>query len=124
MTISGRATLATASGSTADAKSRSPSICRSAARTRATVWTPSTPSISSATDDEKAWPTALDTTKSATMSSASVWSRLALADAPSTDIIVTRATPIISADAVAAVRRGLRRAFCSAIRPTAPKERR
>ena len=55
------------------------------------------------------------------MSSARVLSRLALAEAPSTAIIVTSETPIIRADAVAAVRRGLRRVFCSAIRPTAPK---
>ncbi len=58
------------------------------------------------------------------MSSASVLSRLALAEAPSTAIIVTSETPIIRAEAVAAVRRGLRRVFCSAIRPTAPKPRR
>ncbi len=58
------------------------------------------------------------------MSSARVWSRLAFAEAPSTDIIVTSETPIISAEAVAAVRRGLRRAFCSAISPTAPNPRR
>ena len=43
-----------------------------------------------------------------------------MVDAPSTAIIVTSETPIISADAVAAVRRGLRRVFCSAISPTAP----
>ena len=45
---------------------------------------------------------------------------LALADDPKIDIKVTRATPIISADAVAAVRRGLRREFWVAIVPTTP----
>ena len=56
------------------------------------------------------------------MSSARVWSRLAFAEAPSTAIIVTRATPIIRADAVAAVRRGLRRVLLGhqADRPEAP----
>jgi hypothetical protein len=42
-------------------------------------------------------------------------------DAPKIDIVVTSAKPIISAEAVAAVRRGLRRAFCAANRPTVPK---
>ena len=124
MVTSGRATAAIRSGSTPVAKSRSPSSCTRAPRTRATWATPGTSSTSFATEAEKAWPTAFETTKSATMSSARVLSRLAFADAPSTDIIVTRATPIISAEAVAAVRRGLRRAFCSAIRPTAPNARR
>ena len=40
--------------------------------------------------------------------------------APRTAIVVTSASPIISADAVAAVRRGLRRAFSLASRPTVP----
>ena len=53
-----------------------------------------------------------------------VLSMLALADCPNTAIIETRVRPIIRAEAVAAVRRGLRRAFCSARTPTAPKARR
>ena len=49
-----------------------------------------------------------------------VRSMLAFADCPTTAIIETSVRPIISAEAVAAVRRGLRTAFCSAITPTAP----
>ena len=51
-------------------------------------------------------------------------STLAFAEAPNTDIMATRVRPIINAEAVAAVRRGLRVAFCSAIRPMEPKSRR
>ena len=50
-------------------------------------------------------------------------STLDFVDWPSTAIVVTRARPIISADAVAAVRRGLRRAFSLASRPTVPNTR-
>jgi len=38
-------------------------------------------------------------------------------------MVVTSARPIIRADAVAAVRRGLRRAFSRDSRPTVPKSR-
>ena len=38
-------------------------------------------------------------------------------------MVVTNASPIISADAVAAVRRGLRRAFSLASSPTVPNSR-
>ena len=38
-------------------------------------------------------------------------------------MVVTRASPIISAEAVAAVRRGLRRAFSRASTPTVPNNR-
>ena len=51
-------------------------------------------------------------------------STLALAEDPAMDIVVTRVRPIIRADAVAAVRRGLRSEFCPASVPTAPKTRR
>ena len=51
-------------------------------------------------------------------------STLAVADWPSTDISATRVSPIISALAVAAVRRGLRSEFCAASTPTVPKARR
>ena len=43
-----------------------------------------------------------------------------LADWPSTAIVVTRVRPIIRAEAVAAVRRGLRVALVSASAPTWP----
>ncbi len=50
-----------------------------------------------------------------------VLSTLAFADAPMIDIVHASASPIISADAVAVVRRGLRRAFWPARLPTARK---
>ncbi len=120
----GLATPATAAGSTPLADSRSPSTSIRADRIRTTSATPGTRDISSAIVDEKPCPTTLETTKSATTSWASALSMLAFAEAPSTDIIVTRETPIIRADAVAPVRRGLRREFCSAMSPTAPNPRR
>ncbi len=46
---------------------------------------------------------------------------LAVALEATTPIRATRVMPIISADAVAAVRPGLRTAFCSAMWPTLPK---
>src|SRR3954453_1493697 len=49
-----------------------------------------------------------------------VRSTLALADDPRIDIVVTSARPIINADAVAAVRRGLRSEFWPARLPTVP----
>ena len=49
---------------------------------------------------------------------------LAEAEAPKIDIIAIRASPIISALAVAAVRRGLRSAFWVASVPTVPNSRR
>ena len=51
-------------------------------------------------------------------------SRLAFSEAPKTDIITIRVSPIISALAVAAVRRGLRSEFSVASTPTVPKSRR
>ena len=48
-------------------------------------------------------------------------SKLAFAEAPRIDIIATRVRPIISALAVAAVRRGLRSEFSRASTPTVPK---
>ena len=48
-----------------------------------------------------------------------VWSTLAFAEAPMIDIVQARASPIISAEAVAVVRRGLRSAFWPARLPTA-----
>ena len=51
--------------------------------------------------------------KSALKSWSMVWLTEALADWPKTENMVTRASPTISADAVAAVRRGLRMAFCA-----------
>ena len=59
---SGRATEVMAAGSTPVAKSRSPSSSTRAPRTRATSATPGTSETWSATDAEKACPTALDST--------------------------------------------------------------
>ena len=53
-----------------------------------------------------------------------VWSTLALAEAPAMDIVVTRVRPIIRAEAVAAVRRGLRSEFWPASTPMLPNTRR
>ena len=51
-------------------------------------------------------------------------STLALAESPTIAIVNARVSPIISAEAVAVVRRGLRRAFCPARLPTVPNSRR
>ena len=48
------------------------------------------------------------------------WSKLAFIEAPMIDIIATRVSPIISALAVAAVRRGFRSEFSGARTPTVP----
>jgi hypothetical protein len=59
-------------------------------------------------------------TRSPTKFLAMLSSTLAFADAPAMDMVATSAIPIISAEAVAAVRRGLRSEFCPASRPTLP----
>ena len=48
---------------------------------------------------------------------------LAFVDEPTTAIPATSSSPSVSANAVAAVRRGLRTAFVRASRPTAPNGR-
>ena len=73
---------------------------------------------------ENGIPMTLETTRSPWKFSSIVASTLALADDPRIDIVVTSASPIISADAVAAVRRGLRSEFCPARLPTVPYTRR
>ena len=73
---------------------------------------------------ENGVPMALDTTSWAVRLSSMAWSVLALADCPRIDIRATSVSPIISALAVAAVRRGLRRAFSVASAPTVVNTRR
>ncbi len=63
------------------------------------------------------------TTKSPTKVSSIVWSTEALAEAPTIAIVQASVSPIINAEAVAAVRRGLRRAFWPARLPIEPKAR-
>ena len=122
-TIVTRTDRSRASGSTAVTAWSRPSIFGIANRTRVTVATPGVRSIWSPSDGEKRSPTTLETTRSPWKLSAIVLSMLAFDDEPTMAIVVTRARPIISADAVAAVRRGLRRAFSPANRPTVPKAR-
>ena len=52
-----------------------------------------------------------------------IWLNDCFADAPMIDTKVTSASPIISADAVVAVRRGLRIAFSRASTPDVPRKR-
>jgi hypothetical protein len=85
---------------------------------------PSVRSIRLAIDGENGTPITLETTRSAKKLSSIVLSTLSLADDPRIDIVVTRASPIISADAVADVRRGLRSEFWPARLPTVPNRRR
>ncbi len=73
---------------------------------------------------ENGSPKTLLTTKSPTKFSSTDWSTLALAELPRIAIVHARASPIIKADAVAVVRRGLRSEFCPARLPTLPKTRR
>ncbi len=61
-------------------------------------------------------------TKSAVIAPATVLATLAFSDEPSTVTALIRATPIISAAAVAAVRRGLRTAFSRPSRPGSRRE--
>ena len=69
-------------------------------------------------------PTTLDTTNCDVRLRFTAASVLAVADWPRIDISATSVSPIISALAVAAVRRGLRREFCAASVPTVPNARR
>jgi hypothetical protein len=99
-------------------------ILAPAVRSSATLCTPSTSRIFLAMLVENGVPTTLETTNwdvSPRLTAASV---LAVADWPSTAISETSVSPIISALAVAAVRRGLRKEFCAASVPTVPKARR
>ena len=63
------------------------------------------------------------TRKSARTLSSMIWLNDCFADAPMIDTSVTSARPIISADAVVAVRRGLRIAFSRASTPDMPRKR-
>ena len=101
----------------------SPSILPVADRNSATVWTPGSLRICLAMVGENGVPTAFETTKSAVRFSLTAFEVLALADWPMIDMVATSARPIISALAVAAVRRGLRSEFCVASCPTDPKSR-
>ena len=113
----------TLSGSAAAIPWRSPSSSAMAYRSRITRSTPSTCSISLAIDDENGCPKTLLTMKSPTKLSAIDLSTLDFAESPTMDIVQARVRPIISADAVAVVRRGLRREFWPARLPTEPKNR-
>ena len=104
-----RARRPSASGSTAAAKSRSPSSSAGAERSSATPRRRRPRGSASATAVENGWPTTLDTMNCEVSVSPTAASRLAEAESPRIDIIVTSARPIIRAQAVAAVRRGLRR---------------
>ncbi len=73
---------------------------------------------------ENGSPNTLLTTKSPMKFSSIAWSTLALAESPRIAIVQPRASPIIRAEAVAVVRRGLRSEFCPARLPTLPKIRR
>jgi len=86
----------------------------------ATVCTPGCLRISFAIVGENGDPTAFETTKSAVSVSLTALSVLAFADCPRIDMVATRASPIMSALAVAAVRRGLRSEFWVASVPTEP----
>jgi hypothetical protein len=72
---------------------------------------------------ENGWPIAFDTTNSEVSDSSMAASVLADAELPRIAIIAISASPTIRALAVAAVRRGLRREFSVASRPTVPKGR-
>ena len=113
-----------ACGSIAATKPKPPSMSGKACRSWVTPATPSTSRIWAATSGENAWPTTLDTMNCEVSVSPIASSVLAEADEPKIDIIAISARPIIRALAVAAVRRGLRRAFWAAIAPTVPNSRR
>jgi hypothetical protein len=74
-------------------------------------------------EGENRSPTTLEITRSPWKLSATVLSMLAFEEAPTMAIVETSASPIISADAVAAVRLGFRREFSPASRPIAPNSR-
>ena len=86
--------------------------------------TPSTSLMRSAMVAENGSPKALLTTKSPTKFSSTAWSTDAFDEAPRIATVNASASPIISAEAVAAVRRGLRSEFWPARLPTGPKTRR
>ena len=87
-------------------------------RSRTTRSTPSTCSIWSPIAGVKPCPITLLTTKSPTKLSATDLSTLAFAESPTIAIVQASASPIISAEAVAVVRRGLRSEFWPARLPT------
>ena len=95
-----------------------------ALRSSVTPATPSRRRICSATSVENGWPTTLETMNCEVSVLPMAASVLADAELPKIDIIAISASPIIRALAVAPVRRGLRRAFCAASRPTVPNSRR
>ena len=107
-------------GSTPPRNSRFPATLAWAKRVRTTDSTPGAFSALSLTLGEKPCPIRLLITRSPTKFFAMLSSTLAFADAPAMDMVATSAIPIISAEAVAAVRRGLRSEFCPASRPTLP----
>ena len=73
--------------------------------------------------EEKAPWKMLLTTKSPTKVSSICLSTVALAEAPTIAIVQARVSPIMRAEAVAAVRRGLRREFWPARLPIDPNQR-
>ncbi len=106
------------------AKPDEPMTSGNAWRNWATVSTPSTWRICSATLGENGVPTALDRMNCEVRVFSMAWSVLAFAERPRIDMRATRVRPIMRALAVAAVRRGLRIEFCAASCPTVPKARR
>ena len=111
-------------GSTADTNSCWSPTLPLADRIEATLCTPSSCSISFAYAAENGCCVALETISCAVRVPLIALSVLAFADCPRIDINATRVSPIISALAVAAVRRGLRRVFSVASLPTVPNTRR
>jgi len=85
---------------------------------------PSTFRTSRATEVENGVPITFDTMNCDVTAFSRALSVLAEAEAPRIDISETRARPSMRADAVAAVRRGLRLEFWAASWPTVPKARR
>ena len=100
-----------------------PSMSAGVNWSRVTVATPSTWAMSSPIPVGKLWKFADCTRKSEANWSSTRSSAVALNDAASVPTAETSASPIISAEAVAPVRRGLRSALSPASRPVVPNSR-
>ncbi len=100
----------------------SPSATASTGTSRTTLVavTPAVLAICPATSGESIDQLSMATAKSALMSLAKARSAALLTEAPTTLSVVIRVTPMVSAEAVVAVRRGLRTAFSRASLPGVP----
>ncbi len=106
---------------TADRKLARPATRAWSWRSRSTAATPGVSATAVATAAGNPWKLSDCTTTSAVIASVTTEASEALTEAPRMPTAVTRASPIISAAAVEAVRRGLRMAFNRPSRPGTPR---